>query len=84
MFEIFKHISPKTKILFLALILILFPGAIISYLSLQSINQKAENLRIKFGGTLNLVKDKLENELSRREAILRGNVIESWPETLQL
>lgn len=33
-----KHIHQKTKILFLAFLLILVSGAIISYLSLHSIN----------------------------------------------
>ncbi len=78
MFEFIKHITPNTKILFLAFILILIPGAIISYLSLQSINQKAENLRTKYGGTVSLVRDKLENEVFQLEANLRNDVIESY------
>ena len=40
-----KHINPKTKILFFAIILIMLPGAILSYLGLQSIDQNRENLR---------------------------------------
>ena len=79
MFEFLKHISPKTKILFIAFLLILFPGAFISYLSLQSINQKAENLRTKFGGTVSLVRDKLESEVFQLEANLRNSVIEIFP-----
>ena len=81
MFGFLKHIHQKTKILFLAFILILIPGAIISYLSLQSINQKAENLGIKYSGTVRLVRDKLESEILRIEANLRNNVIESFPES---
>ena len=80
MFKFLKHITPGTKILFVALILILFPGAIISYLSLQSIRQKAENLRTKYSGTVSLVRDKLENEVSRLEVDLRNSVIELSPE----
>ena len=75
MFKFLKHITPKTKILFVAFILILVPGAIISYLSLQSIKEKAENLRTKYNGTVNLVRDKLENEVSKLETELRNNVI---------
>ena len=78
MFEFLKHITPNSKILFLAFILILIPCAIISYLSLQSINQKAENLRTKYGGTVSLVRDKLENEVFELEANLRNDVIESY------
>jgi len=81
MFKFLKHIAPRTKILFVAFILILVPGAIISYLSLQSIKQKAENLRTKYRGTVNLVRDKLENEVSRLEATLRNSVIELSPES---
>ena len=79
MFEFLKHITPKTKILLLGFILILIPGAIISYLSLQSINQKAENLQIKYKGTVSLVRDKLESEVFKDEATLRNSVIESFP-----
>ena len=81
MFGFLKHIHQKTKILFLAFILIFIPGAIISYLSLKSINQKAENLEIKYSGTVRLVRDKLESEIFRLEANLRNHVIESFPES---
>ncbi len=76
MFESLKHINPKTKILFFAFILILFPSAILSYLGLQSIDQNAENLRIKYGGTINLVRDKLEREVIQLEENLRNSLIE--------
>ena len=81
MFKFLKHIAPRTKILFVAFILVLFPGTIISYLSLQSIRQKAENLRTKYSGTVSLVRDKLENEVSRLETNLRNSVIELTPES---
>ena len=81
MLNFLKHITPRTKILYVAFILILLPGAIISYLSLQSIRQKAENLRIKYNGTVNLVRDKLENEVSRLETNLRNVAIEKTPES---
>ena len=79
MFDFLKHITPKTKILFIAFLLILSPGAIISYLSLQSINQKAENLRTTYVGTLNSVRDKLESEILKVEANLRNRLIELFP-----
>jgi signal transduction histidine kinase len=81
MFKFLGHIAPRTKILFVAFILVLFPCAIISYLSLQSIRQKAENLRTKYSGTVNLVRDKLENEVSRLETNLRNSVLELTPES---
>jgi len=80
MFKFLKHIAPRTKILFVAFMLILLPGAIISYLSLQSISQKAENLRINHSGTLHLVRDKLENEISRLESNLQSSAINLPPE----
>ena len=79
MFESLKHINPKTKILFFAFILIMVPSAILSYLGLQSINQNAENLRTKYGGTINLVRDKLEREVIRLEENLRNSLIELFP-----
>jgi signal transduction histidine kinase len=78
-----KHISPKTKILFVVFILILLPGAILSYLGLQSIDQSAENLRTKYLGTLNLVRDKLENEIIQLEENLRNSLIEVFPTIAQ-
>ena len=71
-----KHINPKTKILFFVFILIMLPCVILSYLSLQSINQKADNLRAKYKGTVGLVRDKLESEVFRHEANLRNSVTE--------
>lgn len=79
MIKYLKHINPKTKILFFAIILIMLPGAIISYLGLQSINQKAENLRTKYSGTVSLVQDKLENELIQLEENLRNRVFGQFP-----
>jgi len=76
-FEFLKHITPKIKILSLSLILILLPGAIISYLSLKSIQEKAENQRIKYHGTANLVRDKLESELYQIETSFRNNFLDS-------
>jgi signal transduction histidine kinase len=81
MFKFLKHIAPRTKILFVAFILVLLPVAVISYLSLQSIRQKAENLRTKYSGTVNLVRDKLENEVIRLETNLRNSAIELSPES---
>ncbi len=81
MFKFFKLITSKYKILLLAFILILIPGAIISYMSLRSINQKADNLEAKYIGTVNLVRDKLESEVSQLEVNFRNRVIESNPDT---
>ncbi len=77
MFEFLKHITPKIKILFLSLFFILIPGAIISYLSLKSIQEKADNQSIKFHGTTNLVRDKLESKLYQLETNFRNSVIDS-------
>ena len=79
MFKFLKHIGPKTKILFVAFILVLVPGAVISYLSLQSVSQKADNLHTTYSGTVNLVRDKLENEVARLESNLLNNIIEQPP-----
>ena len=77
MFEFLKHITPKIKILSLSLVLIFLPGAIISYLSLKSIQEKAENQRIKYYGTVTLVRDKLESEIFQIENNFRNLIIDS-------
>lgn len=79
MFKFFRHIAPRTRILFVAFLLILVPGAVISYLSLQSIREKAENLRTSYSGTLNLVGEKLENDISQLESEFHNQVIERSP-----
>ncbi|MEA3460687.1 MAG: hypothetical protein U9R49_02330 [Bacteroidota bacterium] len=77
MLEFLKHIAPKTKILFLSMFLILIPGAIISYLSMKSIQEKADNQKVKYLETVNLVRDKLESELFQLESNFRNSVIDS-------
>lgn len=57
--------------------LILVPGAIISYLSLRSIQEKADNQKVIYLGTVNLVRDKLESEIFQREANFRNSIIDS-------
>jgi len=57
--------------------LIFLPGAIISYLSLKSIRDKAENRRIEFRGTADLVRDKLESELFQIETNFRNNIVDT-------
>jgi signal transduction histidine kinase len=79
MLKSLKHISPKTKILFVVFILILLPGVILSYLGLQSIDQNAENLRTKYVGTIDLVRDKLESEIVQLEENFRNSLIEQFP-----
>jgi signal transduction histidine kinase len=56
------------------------PCAVLSYLSLQSINQKADNLKAKYKGTVGLVRDKLESEVFRHEANLWNSVTELFLE----
>jgi len=77
----FLNISPQEQKSFLLPLYWSFAVAVISYLSLQSIRQKAENLRTKYSGTVNLVRDKLENEVIRLETNLRNSAIEQTPES---
>jgi signal transduction histidine kinase len=78
MLKSLKHISPKTKILFVVFILILIPSAILSYLGLRSIDQSAENIRTKYLGTISLVRDKLEREVIQLEENLRNSLIDQF------
>jgi len=74
MLKSLRHISPKTKILFIVFILILLPGAILSFIGLRSIDQNIENLKIKYQATLNLVRDKLEGEIIKLEENIRNSM----------
>lgn len=76
MFGHLKHISPKTKILFFAILLILLPSAVLSYLGVQSVREKAENLRTNYRGSINLVRDKIEHEFIIRQDALRSSLSE--------
>lgn len=71
MHSLLKHISPRTKVFFFAFTLILVPGAILSYLGFRSISEKAENLTSTHRGTVGLVRDKIESEISGLEESLR-------------
>lgn len=74
------HISPNTRILFAAILLILTPSAFLSYLGLESINQKAENLRTNYRTSISLVRDKMEGEIVRAEEQLRNSLINFHPQ----
>src|SRR4030042_5828665 len=74
-----KHVSPKTKILFLACLLILLPSAILSFIGLQSVNQKIENLRAHYRSTVGLVRDKMEREVLRVEEGVGTFILKSSP-----
>ncbi len=76
MFKRFEHISPKTKILFAVILLVLLPGAFLSYYGSQLIDQKAENLRTSYRASINLVRDNMEREVLRLEDNLRNSLIE--------
>ncbi len=80
MLEFLKHITYKTRILILSMFLILMPGAIISYLSMKSIREKADNQKVEYLGTVNLVRDKLEGELFLLESNLRNSILDSLME----
>lgn len=77
MYEWLGRISPKTRILFFASLLILLPSAFLSYLGLQSVNEKMENLRAHYRSTTGLVKDKIERELLRDEDGIRTFILKS-------
>lgn len=81
MFDWLGRISPKTKILFFASLLIFLPSAFLSYLGLQSVNEKIENLRAHYRSTVGLVRDKMELELLRIEDGVRTFILKSQPQS---
>ena len=67
--------APTTiKILLIAIVLILLPGAVLSYVGYISVNQRARQLEAGYRGTLYLVRDKIELEVLRLEQGLRSSL----------
>ncbi|MDA2924009.1 HAMP domain-containing histidine kinase [Acidobacteria bacterium AH-259-L09] len=62
-----SNLSPRTKIFLLAILLILLPGTILSYLGFRSVHEKADNLETHYRGTVSLVRDKIEREVLRQQ-----------------
>jgi hypothetical protein len=60
--------APATiKILLIAIVLILLPGAVLSYVGYISVNERAKQLEAGYRGTLFLVRDKIELEVLKLE-----------------
>jgi dipeptidyl aminopeptidase/acylaminoacyl peptidase len=67
--------APTTiKILLIAIVLILLPGAVLSYVSYISVNERAGRLEAGYRGTLYMVRDKIELEVLRVEQGLRSSL----------
>ena len=60
-------LSPRTKILLLAILLILLPGTVLSYLGFRSVQEKTDNLETHYRGTVSLVREKIEREVLRQQ-----------------
>ena len=61
------NLSPRIKILLLAILLILLPGTILSYVGFRSVHEKVNNLETHYRGTVSLVRDKIEREVLRQQ-----------------
>jgi signal transduction histidine kinase len=62
------------KILLIAIVLILLPGAVLSYVSYMSVNERARRLDAGYRGTLYMVRDRIEAEVLRLEQGLRSSL----------
>ena len=76
-----KGISPTVRILIMAIVLILLPAAVLSYIGFGSVNERARNLETGYRGTLLLVRDRIEQEILRLEQDLRSSVENTTPES---
>jgi len=74
-----KGISPTVRILIIAIVLILLPAAVLSYIGFVSVNERARNLATGHRGTLLLVRDRIEQEILRLEQDLRSSVERTTP-----
>jgi signal transduction histidine kinase len=62
-----RDAPPTIKILLTAIVLILLPGVVLSYIGLSSVNDRARQLEAGYRGTLNLVRDRIEQEITGLE-----------------
>jgi hypothetical protein len=58
-----KGISLTVRIPIMAIVLILLPAAVLSYIDFVSVNERARNLETGYRGTLLLVRDRIDREL---------------------
>jgi signal transduction histidine kinase/tetratricopeptide (TPR) repeat protein len=66
--------APTTiKVLLIAIVLILLPGAVLSYVGYKSVNERARQLEAGYHGALFLVRDKVELEVLWLEQGLRSS-----------
>jgi len=68
---------PTIKILLTAIVLILLPGAVLSYIGLASVSDRARQLEAGYRGTLSLVRDRIEQEIARLEQQVAGSLDQS-------
>jgi tetratricopeptide (TPR) repeat protein len=76
-----KGISPTVRILIIAIVLILLPAAVLSYIGFVSVNERARNVETGYRGTLQLVRDRIEQEILRLEQDLRSSFERATPES---
>ncbi len=75
-----RGISPTVRILITAIVLILLPAAVLSYIGFVSVNERARNLETGYRGTVLLARDRIEQEILRLEQDLRFSLESSAPE----
>jgi hypothetical protein len=62
-----KGASTTVRILIIAIVLILLPAAVLSYIGFMSVRERARNFETGYQGTLLLVRDRIEQEILHRE-----------------
>lgn len=69
-FNMFKKVYSalsNTKIAVIGFLLVLIPCIILSYLDYQAIGKRTETIRSNYEFTLNLIRDKIEQEIISRK-----------------
>jgi len=65
-------LSPGTRIVLTAVVLVLVPSIVLGYLGFRSVSKRAESLRTNYNTTIVLVRDRLEAEVDRLESEVGG------------
>ena len=69
-----KGILSNTKIAVIGFLLILIPFLILSYLDYQAINNNSGTVKNNYKFTVDVLRDKIENEITGREEILSNQI----------
>ncbi|MGD8538274.1 MAG: ATP-binding protein [Candidatus Aminicenantes bacterium] len=81
----FTDISTKTKILMLAILLVILPSGFLGYLGFRSIEYRGFRLKSNYQGIVQLLKEKMDGTLiSHERRFLQDMMSQNWDEEIEI